>query len=92
MNYEFNTSLVQYICISHLERLRSMVGQIEGQGLLQESETDVILAHSMQDKPNVGVNEGQLRVILSSDQEGQKPGSVEQLQGRAVDTCVFAKQ
>jgi len=43
-------------------------------------EWDVVLPDSVEDEPDVGVDEGNLRVILAAHQDGQVASTVQQLQ------------
>ena len=57
-----------------------MVLEVESKGLFQKSKADVILSHSMEDETDVGVDEGQLGVILPGNHEGEVPCSVKELE------------
>ena len=62
----------------NFERLDTMVFEVESWSPILESE--VIFSNSMEDEANVGVDEGQLRMVLLGDHEGQLSGSEEKLQ------------
>ena len=77
----------QVVAHRHLQGLHPVVLDVQLQGLLQEPQADVVLAHGVEDQADVGVDEGQLRVVLPGDEKGQVASSVEQLQGGG-DLCV----
>ena len=72
----------QMVASSNLQDSGFVVGDCESKCLLEEPKADIILPNSVQDKPNVGVNQSKVGMVLSSHQRSQVPSSVEQLEGR----------
>jgi len=65
----------------HFKTLGAVVLDVEGEGFLEEPEADVVLSDRVQDEADVGVDEGQLGVVLPADHEGDVASSVEELEG-----------
>ena len=52
-----------------------MIGNVEGEGLLEEPEADIVLSDRVQDQTNVGVDQGKFGMILAGHQKSKISGS-----------------
>lgn len=73
----------QVVRDGNLEAARAKEADVQGEGLLEEAERQVVLANGVEYEPNVAVEEGHLGVVLPVDDEGQVAGSVQQAERRA---------